>query len=148
MKKNAISLSVAAFGFCFASFVQAQAVTPAQAHKEALAHCQTLSGEAKTNCKRDAFASYNDTNRNHQSTDQQTLQQNRVARCQALPAHLRDDCMTQMSGQHETQVYGSVSGGGVLRQTTIEIPGEPYQPASTAPIAPSTTTPTTSPMRY
>lgn len=150
MKKNAISLGVAALSLCFATFAQAQNVTPAQAHKEALAHCETLSGEAKTNCKRDAFASYNDSNRNHQSTDQQTLQHNRMSRCQALPAHLRDDCIAQMSGQHDTQVYGSVEGGGVLRQTTIEIPGEPYQPTNTAPIesTPSFNTPTTSPIKH
>lgn len=148
MKRNAISLGVAALSLCFATFAQAQTPTPVQAHKQALTHCETLSGEAKVNCRRDAIASYNDTNRNRHTTDQQTLQQNRMARCQALPAHLRDDCIAQMSGQHETKVYGSVQGGGVLRQTTIEIPGQPYQPASPAPIQPSSNMPTTSPMRY
>ena len=123
MKKNAISIGIATLSLCFATFAQGQSLTPAQAHKDALAYCETLSGEAKTNCRRDAFASYNDSKRKNKSVDMQTLEQNRIARCQALPAHLRDDCIAQMSGQHNTKSYGSVEGGGVLRQTTIEIPG-------------------------
>lgn len=150
MKKNAISLGVAVLSLCFASFAQAQSPTPtrAQTHKEALAYCQTLSGEAKTNCRRDAFASYNDSNRNQKTPDMQTLKQNRMARCQALPAHLREDCIAQMSDQYDTKVYGSVEGGGVLRQTTIEIPGQPRQAATPAPVYPSPSTPTTTPMKY
>lgn len=147
MKKNAISLGVAVLSLCFASFAQAQSLTPAQAHKEALAHCETLTGDAKTNCKRDAFASYNDTNRQHTAPDKQTLQQNRMARCQALPASARDNCIAQMSSEHETKIYGSVEGGGVLRRTTIEIPGQPSQSATPAPISSSTSAPTTSPVR-
>ena len=45
-----------------------------------------------------------------------------------------------MRNEHETQIFGSVEGGGVLRQTTITIPGETYYPEPTI-IVPKTADP-------
>lgn len=129
MKKSAISLSIAALSLSFASFglAHAQTPTPQQAYQEALSHCKTLTGDARVNCQRDAHAAYNDRNRKHTSPDKQMLEQNRIARCNRLPESQRQACIEVMQGQHNTQIRGSVEGGGILRHTTIEIPGEPYE---------------------
>ncbi|MFC6443839.1 MAG: hypothetical protein GX332_05045 [Alcaligenaceae bacterium] len=145
MKKIAMALSAATLAFGFATSSHAQPIDPQQAYQEAMAQCEMLSGDAKTNCRRDAGAALQQAKRNpKQHVDEQTLARHRTARCQALPEHLREDCLAQMTGQHETQVYGSVEGGGILRQTTITIPGEPYQPAQPAVIESS---PTPSPVQ-
>jgi len=44
-------------------------------------------------------------------------------RCNALPADQRQDCILQMTDKANTKVEGSVEGGGILRTTTITIPG-------------------------
>ena len=43
-------------------------------------------------------------------------------RCNRLPQASRQDCITQMTSP--TQVRGSVQGGGVLRETVIQVPAE------------------------
>ncbi|WJJ93264.1 hypothetical protein [Neopusillimonas aromaticivorans] len=70
-------------------------------------------------------------------------QANERARCMALPETQRADCLLLISGQN-TQVRGSVSQGGVLRETTIIIPApEPVAPAT--PLLPEAAVP--SPVR-
>lgn len=59
------------------------------------------------------------------------LERNLLDRCERVPAELRTDCLTQMRGEAQTDVYGSVSGGGILRKTIITIPGETYTPEPT-----------------
>lgn len=56
---------------------------------------------------------------NQQNAD--TYQQNRTNRCQALPESDRVICVKRMSGslEAETRIFGSVEGGGILRETTI-----------------------------
>lgn len=126
IKKKTLSLSLAALSFCLASAVNAQTSTPSpqESYARAQAHCETLSGDAKINCQRDAYAAHHDQSNHHTRIDAQTLEQNRTNRCNRLPEPQRQDCLTQMQGQHATQTYGSVEGGGILRNTTIEIPGE------------------------
>lgn len=75
-------------------------------------------------CKREAGAALQEAKRQRLLTHRdQSPQANATARCQALPAGAREDCMTQMSGTASTTVQGSVAGGGILRTTTITIPG-------------------------
>lgn len=75
-------------------------------------------------CKREAGAALQEARRQRLLTHQeQSLQSNATARCQSLPAALRDDCMVQMSSGSNTTVQGSVGGGGILRTTEITIPG-------------------------
>lgn len=129
MKKNVISLSIAALSLSLAGLgaAHAQAPTPQQSYQQAIAECKSLSGEARVNCQRDVHAAHHDRNRQHTSPDMQTLEKNRTARCNRLPESQRQHCMEQMKGQHHTKTYGSVRGGGMLRHTTIEVPGEPYE---------------------
>ena len=88
-------------------------------------------------CMREAGAALEEAKR-HRLLNQQAgnFDQNATERCNRLPAGDREDCVVQMTGQNTT-VQGSIAGGGVLRTTTITIPGDGSYPASTAP---STTT--------
>ncbi|WP_202109513.1 MULTISPECIES: hypothetical protein [unclassified Bordetella] len=52
---------------------------------------------------------------------------NAMDRCNKLPQAQREDCMIQM--QQPSQVSGSVEGGGVLRETVIQVP--PGTPGAT-----------------
>lgn len=75
-------------------------------------------------CKREAGAALQEARRKRLLTHRdESLQSNSTARCQALPSGDRDDCMLQMSQNSNTTIQGSVAGGGILRTTTITIPG-------------------------
>lgn len=141
--KNTMTLGAAIMGLCLSGLIQAQTLTPEQARQDALDHCNTLTAEAKTNCTRDANAAFNQAKNQRMHTPSPT-ENNRLSRCDALPESKKADCIAQMTGQHDTQVYGSVEGGGVLRKTTIVIPGQPQQPAQTSIIE---SAPATFPMR-
>ena len=105
MKKNVISLIIAAISLSFATLgvAHAQASTPQQSYQEALAECKALSGDARVNCQRDVYAAHNDRNRKHTSPDMQTLEKNRIARCNRLPESQRQHCIEQMQGKHQTK---------------------------------------------
>lgn len=60
--------------------------------------------------------------RNRLTTGERLSSENRILRCEALSGQDKDDCMLQMSGQ-DTITQGSVEVGGILRETTITIPG-------------------------
>jgi len=75
-------------------------------------------------CKREAGAALQEARRQRLISDrEQSAQANATARCQALPAGAREDCMAQMTESAPTTIQGSVAGGGILRTTTITIPG-------------------------
>jgi hypothetical protein len=104
-------------------------------YREDVARCKSgASGQDQAACLREAGASLVERRRNGLTTPTDP-QSNAMARCNALPADQRQDCMIQMSGQGQTRVEGSVSGGGVLRETVIPVPaGTPGStPAAGAP---------------
>jgi len=75
-------------------------------------------------CRREAGAALQEARRQRLQTHQhESFQSNATARCQSLPADMRDGCMMQMSQGANTTVEGSVAGGGILRRTEITIPG-------------------------
>lgn len=86
----------------------------------------------RATCLREAGAARDEANRQNLkegSTDQH--QQNMVDRCNRLPGASRQDCLTQMSSP--SNVRGSVEGGGVLRETVIQVPAGTVPPAAPAP---------------
>lgn len=107
-------------------------------YEQDVAACKNGStGQERTACMREAGAARQEANRQHLSdgsTDQH--QQNMVERCNRLPADSRQDCITQMTSP--TQVRGSVQGGGVLRETVIQVPAGT---AGTVPPAPPAAAP-------
>src|SRR3546814_13124526 len=87
-------------------------------------------------CLREAGAARDESRRHRLINGNESYQQNQTSRCQALPVAERGDCMLQMSGQ-DTKVEGSVGAGGVLRETTITIPGTPTPAPGAAPVTPA-----------
>lgn len=123
-------------------------------YEQDVAACKNGStGQERTACMREAGAARQEANRQHLSdgsTDQH--QQNMVERCNRLPADSRQDCITQMTSP--TQVRGSVQGGGVLRETVIQVPAgtagtvPPAPPAAAPGMAPAPSmAPPPAPMR-
>ncbi len=94
------------------------------------------SNQDKATCLREAGAARDEARRNRLSNGNQAYGNNETARCQALPAAERNDCMLQMSGQ-STTTRGSIGGGGVLRETTIVTPGAPVPAPGTVPVQPA-----------
>nr|WP_254601243.1 hypothetical protein [Achromobacter ruhlandii] len=108
-------------------------------YEQDVAACKNGStGQDRAACMREAGAARQEAMRKQLSdgtTDQH--QQNMLDRCNRLPADSRQDCITQMTSP--TQVRGSVQGGGVLRETVIQVPAgtagtvPPPPPPATAP---------------
>lgn len=121
-------------------------------YEQDVAACKNGStGQERTACMREAGAARQEANRQRLSdgtTEQH--QQNMLDRCNRLPVDSRQDCMTQMTSP--TQVRGSVQGGGVLRETVIQVPAgtagtvPPPPPPGAAP-APGMAPPPPAPMR-
>lgn len=135
-----------ALGACLASpyAMAAGTGTAAQSNADVEARYQTdvarcnsgQTNQDKPTCLREAGAARDEARRNRLSSSNQAYGKNEVARCQALPAAERDDCMLQMSGQ-STTTQGSISAGGVLRETTITTPGATTPAPGTMPATPA-----------
>jgi hypothetical protein len=121
MKLSAIGLTFCAAGVLGAAPAWSASGTDAQ-YREDVARCKSgASGQDQAACLREAGASLVERRRNG-LTNPTDAQSNATARCNSLPAAQRQDCMIQMSGQGNTSVQGSVTGGGVLRETVIPVP--------------------------
>jgi hypothetical protein len=76
--------------------------------------------ESHSVCLQEAGAAHVERMRNQLAVPDQDYQANATLRCRALPPTEQEACVAQMSGQGKT--YGSVNGGGVLREITIQVP--------------------------
>lgn len=147
MKKHLLVLSSLAMSLSVHTAVQAQNPTPEQAYNDAIQACtQMTDAAAKANCRRDAGAAFQQAKRTPPAQiDSNTFNQNRMMRCQSLPnASMQEDCAAQMSGQIQTEEFGSVAGGGILRKSTITTQGEPViieEITTTPPSIPAQPTP-------
>lgn len=138
--RGLVTISLALF---MTSSVYGDPITAAErAYQEALQYCEQLSDEAqRQNCRQDAAAALSEARKNpdkYQQIDEQTLLQNRLSRCDALPPEQRALCIQSLQDgieeDIETETSGSVEGGGLLRKTTITEHGTPYTiPASELP---------------
>ncbi|HLU79477.1 MAG TPA: hypothetical protein VKZ52_07900 [Burkholderiaceae bacterium] len=106
---------------------QAQGLTMAEAqarYKEDIQRCSTLTDpEAQRTCRREAGAALQEARRNRLVNPNGDTQANAAARCARLPAERRAECERLMTDS-SARTLGSVSGGGVLRELTIEIPAD------------------------
>ncbi len=138
--------SASLIGICLAAPVAMGAGTGAKAQSSAdiesryrldVERCNTgQTNQDKATCLREAGAARDEARRSRLNNGNESYQQNQTARCQALPVAERNDCMLQMSGQN-TNVEGSIGAGGVLRETTITIPGTPTPAPGAAPVTPA-----------
>lgn len=97
----------------------AQAASSAEAQYQAdVQRCQSTPGIDKAACMKEAGAAMEANRRNKLTAPGvQAENANETARCKALPASEQSDCLTLM--KKGKIVEGSVSGGGILRETTI-----------------------------
>jgi hypothetical protein len=119
---------------------QADAGAKAQ-YQADVAHCKAgQSNQDRATCLKEAGAALVEARRNQLSNGPAAYDQDKLKRCQALPASQQQDCITQMSGQ-DTQTEGNALSGGVLRQTTITVPTPPSAlPGPATQVVPGTST--------
>jgi len=90
-------------------------------YKQDVANCNAgRTNQTKQVCLQEAGAARVEARRNNLVTNGGAYDANAMQRCQRLPASDRAACEAQMAGQGTT--YGSVQGGGVLREMTIQVP--------------------------
>lgn len=90
-------------------------------YKQDVANCNAgRTNQSKQVCLQEAGAARVEARRNQLVKGGNAYDANAMQRCQRLPASDRAACQAQMAGQGQT--YGSVMGGGVLREMTIEVP--------------------------
>jgi len=79
--------------------------------------------ESKATCEREAGAALQAARHGQLVSDNtETYKQDATRRCMNLPAGQRQDCITLMNDP-DARTQGSVNGGGIIRETTITIPG-------------------------
>lgn len=121
-----LSTSVMAAGATDSKSIEAQ-------YKRDVANCNSgKTNQAKKVCLQEAGAARVEARRNNLTSSSNGYEQNAMQRCQRLPASDRAACEAQMAGQGQT--YGSVQGGGVLREMTVQVPaGTPGSVPAQAP---------------
>lgn len=109
------------------------AQTPQSRFQQDVAACKSgATSQARDTCLREAGAAKQESGRrNLREESPEQLQQNMLARCNRQPEAQRQSCITQMTAP--TNVRGSVQGGGVLRETVIQVPADSVPPAGAAP---------------
>ncbi|WAI81258.1 MULTISPECIES: hypothetical protein [Achromobacter] len=102
-------------------------------YEQDVANCKSgKSNQDRATCMREAGAARQEANRqNLKEGSTADYQQNMLDRCNRLPTTSRQDCITQMTSP--TNVRGSVQGGGVLRETVIQVPAGTVPPSTTMP---------------
>lgn len=126
--------------------------SPDAVYKREVARCSAgMSGQDRQTCLREAGAARDEARRNRLGNGAAgSLDQNRVRRCDSLSGQQRQDCITQMTDTANTTTRGSVAGGGILRETVIQVPaGTPgAMPQGVPPAtAPGSLQPAPMPMR-
>jgi hypothetical protein len=125
--KYALGVSLFAVSLLFVSTTAIAADKAVGAYQQERAACQ--SAPDRKDCLRDAGAAL-DASKHGQLTsgDAELYERNALMRCKALPESDRQDCVRRVHG--EGQASGSVSGGGVFRETKTIIVDPPAQPAA------------------
>lgn len=93
---------------------------------------QEAAGPQRDTCLKEAGAARDEARRGAVHSDAATHERNARARCQALPAPDRPDCLARVRGEGTHR--GSVKEGGIYKESvTIEIGSPAGSPAASAP---------------
>lgn len=114
----AAACSMSALAFALPS----QAQNTQQNYQQDIQHCATLHGESRQACQREAGAAAQAKQQHKLQQSHEAMPGNRTARCQRLPLERQQECQLTMQEGQETTVFGSVQGGGILRETTVTVP--------------------------
>uniref|UniRef100_UPI00333F88CA hypothetical protein n=1 Tax=Castellaniella defragrans TaxID=75697 RepID=UPI00333F88CA len=125
-QKHTLGLVALSLGAAILFSPLARAADSAEAKFQAdMQRCNTTPGINVEACRREAGAALEAARRNKLiSPGAQTEVANRDARCSALPADQRQNCLTLMNEGPGVEVQGSVSSGGIIRTTTVPIPAQ------------------------
>lgn len=100
--------------------VAASSEAEAQYQREVQVCNSGKSNQDKATCLREAGAARDEARRNRLSDGQASqYEKNSLARCDALPAKDRDECVARMT---KGTTSGSVQGGGVIREHRTVVP--------------------------
>ena len=123
MKRRRIGAALAAAAVMLAGAAAAQAGTSeiqSRYRSERAACMNGSSNQDRATCLKEAGAARREALRGNQGTPDATLAENRLMRCQGLPAPDREDCRQRMMNGTTS---GSAAQGGVLRE--VETPATP-----------------------
>ena len=98
------------------------------------------SNEDRTTCMKEAGAAQAEAKRGQLSSPGSATEQNALQRCEALPGDQQDACRMRIQGAGS--VSGSVAGGGVIREVTVQQPAADTTPSSSAVVPTIPTMPT------
>jgi hypothetical protein len=118
------ALAAAGVLLCAGTVLAAGVSVDAQArYRQDLAACNSSPpGEDRTTCRLEARNALAEARRGGLNDAPGQYQQNALQRCGALKGDDRSDCEARMRGQGS--IEGSVSGGGILRESVTTTPGQ------------------------
>lgn len=127
-RKGATLLAASSLMFAGSAFAANASMDQARAEYEAQrAACQSgQSQQDRATCMREAGAAYQEARRGRLSRGGADYDANARARCERHTGDRREECM-MLQGQ-DAKVFGSVEGGGTLREMTVRRVGEPPVP--------------------
>lgn len=129
LSQSASLLLAACLGLASASALAQSASaapdTPEARYQSDMELCRSgRSDQPRATCEREAGAALQAARRGKLPADQaSSYEQDATKRCASLPEGQRQDCMTLMGGSSNVEVQGSVGSGGILRTTTVTVPG-------------------------
>jgi hypothetical protein len=138
-----VALGIAA-GFASppAHGADASATSAHSTYQKERADCEAgRTAEDRATCLKEAGAAQEERKRNRLDNNG-SFRQNAIERCNLVPPRDRADCLARIEGPSQpnqtTKISGSVAGGGLIRETTTTITGEPtvIVPAEAAPSVP------------
>ena len=98
----------------------AQIGSTAQANKERAA-CDGVRQD-RAACLHEAGAAQQEARRNGLTSEPGNYTKNALARCQLQPIADRADCEARVQGTGKSSSDGSVTGGGIIRETITPVP--------------------------
>lgn len=120
----AVLAVMTAFGGSYAVAQTSSSNDAQQRYKADVERCRSgQTSQDQQTCLREAGAALQEARRNGLVRGTPSFEQNQRARCDSLTGTQRDDCVRLMSDSNAT-IHGSIEGGGVIRETTITIPGD------------------------
>lgn len=114
----------------------ASASATSSSYQKERADCNAgRTAQDRATCLKEAGAAQDERKRNRLDNTG-SARENAVARCNAVAAKDKADCLARIEGStnanQRTTTSGSVAGGGVIRETTTTITGQPATPAPAA----------------
>jgi hypothetical protein len=119
-----VTLAAAGTLLCAGAVLAAGVSADAQTrYRQDMAACNSSPpGEDRATCRLEARNALAEARRGGLNDAPGQYQQNALQRCGALKGDDRSDCEARMRGQGS--VDGSVSGGGILRESVTTTPGQ------------------------